>query len=235
MILGKLSGGDNVAPVFSNAPNDHKTNATRISSYEGFDFYAGHYGYDVYRELSAGHLLFTNFRDPVQRIYSMYRYWRHNVSMEALSGAHPQDIEVVRLAQRLSFSQFIRAGNDDLKLYINNFHFRQIHRSGWELSEISSAAKCAVRRRIRKMPWFYIAEMTEASAFLLRFRFPEVGEMTIPRDNPSGGEVEPIQMEDAEHLIRMNLLDYEIYTYAVTLQTARLKMATCQSGLQTRA
>jgi hypothetical protein len=224
-VLSELSGPQNVAPVFSNAPNDHRINAQTIISHRGYDLYAGHYGYEIYRALSDGHVLVTNFRDPVQRIYSIYRYWRHNVSMEDLAGAQPNDVQVVRLAQELSFSEFIRANNDDLRLYISNFHFRQLHRTGWAFSKVGLSAKLAVKRRIRKMPWFYIAETPDASALLLQRTFPGLDQISFPQDNKSGGDAQPIQLADAEHLIRMNMLDYEIYAYAVSLQSARLAEA----------
>lgn len=96
-VLSALSPGGFPAPVFGNAPNDHRDGKANVSQFRGFDIYAGHYGYDVYRELADGHLLFTNFRDPVQRIHSMYRYWRNNVALESISALHPGDIEVSTL------------------------------------------------------------------------------------------------------------------------------------------
>jgi hypothetical protein len=219
-MFATLSGGS-VAPVFGNAPNDHRAGAAAVGGHAGYDYYAGHYGHEIFATLGDGHLLVTNFRDPVQRIYSIYRYWRNNVSLDALSDAHPGDVATVRLAQDLSFSDFIRVESDDLKLYISNFHFRQIHRSGWGLSSLGPVARWAVRRRIRGMAWFYIAELPEASTLLLRYRFGG-GDLSVARDNRSGGEAEAVRAADAEHLIAMNLLDYEIYGYAVKLQAQRL-------------
>jgi hypothetical protein len=70
-VLSGLSPDGSNAPMFSNAPNEDRARQADVGQYRGFDVYAGHYGYDVYEQLADGHLLFTNFRDPVQRIHSM--------------------------------------------------------------------------------------------------------------------------------------------------------------------
>lgn len=166
-LFSRLIGDQGVAPVFSNAPEDHRSNAARISEFTGFQLYAGHYGFDAYRRLSEGHLLFTNFRDPVRRVQSMYRYWRNNVSESHLATLDPSDRQVVRLAKEMSFPEFIRHRSDDLQLYISNFHFRQLHSSGWERPPIDQAAISTVKRRISRMPWFYLAETPDCSSRLL--------------------------------------------------------------------
>src|SRR3546814_14334187 len=78
-----------------------------------------------YTTLFRSHLLVTNFRDPIQLIYSMYRYWRNDVKIESLDYNNSRDIDVVMLAHKLDFSKFIRSNNEDLFLYISDFHFRQ--------------------------------------------------------------------------------------------------------------
>ena len=192
---------------------------------KGFDVYFGHCGYDIYQNVRDGHSLVTNFRDPIQRIHSIYRYWRFNVSSDALGRLHPDDAQVVRLAQVMPFGEFIRSDNRDVDLYISDFHFRQLYRSGWVKTKKSRWAKWIVKRRIRAMPWFYIAETPQASATLLGNLFPDKPDLSIPVENRSRGTVEPVSEADAKHIIGMNLLDYYIYGYALKLQAARLARA----------
>lgn len=213
---------DAIAPAFSNAPNAHRADRPELKRYRGFDLYAGHYGFDAYRRLSGGHLLFTNFRDPVRRIYSMYRYWRNNIVLDDLTDAHPSDVAVVKLAHDLSFSEFVRANNSDLRLYIRNFHFRQLHSSGWHDIQVGWRAKWVVKRRIAAMPWFFIAETPEASALLLERIIPKAANMKVGRHNASLGHPDVIDAADAEYLTRLNVFDYAIYAFALELQEQRL-------------
>lgn len=192
---------------------------------KGFDVYFGHCGYEIYENVRDGHSLVTNFRDPIQRIYSIYRYWRFNVSLSAVRGLHAADAEVVRLAHALPFDEFIRSDNRDVKLYISDFHFRQLYQSGWVTGKSSRWARWIVKRRIQMMPWFYIAETPQASVSLLRNLFPNEPELRIPNENQSLGAVDPVSEADAKHLIGMNLLDYDIYGYALKLQAKRLAKA----------
>ena len=219
-VLRTISGGT-IAPVFDNGPNIHQVERSGYGKFANYDYYAGHYGFDEYQRLALRHLLVTNFRDPVARVYSIYRYWRHNISLEGLVGSHPDDIAIVALAHTLSFSEFIRAR--ETQLYISNFHFRQLYSSGWEWSTINWRAKWTVKRRIARMPWFYIAETQQASAQLMErcFRIP----IQIPRENQSLGTPDPISPDDIEHLTRLNTLDYDIYAFALGLQETRLRSA----------
>lgn len=230
-VFKELIGNGTVAPVFSNAPNAHRSELDLLR-YRGFDFYAGHYGYDAYRRLRSHHLLFTNFRDPVTRVFSIYRYWRNNITLDQLTEAHPSDKQIVELAHQLPFSEFVRADNRDLKLYISNFHFRQLHSSGWEQRPLGRRAEWQVKRRVAKMPWFYIAETPQASTLLLQQILPELGSIRIPRENQSYASAEEIDGADVEYLTRLNLLDYDLYAYALKTQERRLRQYSldCEGG-----
>jgi len=229
-----MGGNSCIAPFLDQGPNQYRVNSEAPHSLRGFDLYFGHCGYETYQDLRDGHLAVTNFRDPVQRVHSIYRYWKYNVPLETLGYLHPGDFEVVRLAHDLSFSEFIRAENEDLKLYMSNFHFRQIYRSGWVDCGTACSATSTVKRRIRDMPWFYIAETPEASASLLRNLFPDFA-LRIPIENRSNGNAQPFIAADVEHLIRLNLLDYEIYAYALKLQSARLTDTFCARKMARRS
>jgi len=221
-LLGEIGKEGSVAPTFFNAAGDYRSNIGRMPSYRGFDHYFGHYGYDVFQELGDQHLLITNFRDPITRIHSLYRYWRQSVSIENADSLHENDARLVYLAKELSFSNFIRSKNCDLLLYISNFHARQLHSSGWIQRRLNKASVWVIRQRIRRMPWFFIADTPDASMVLLRHQFPEANNLTLPFENPTTRDPEVITNEDAQYLIQLNLVDYSIYSYAVMIQAARL-------------
>ncbi len=226
-IFRESLGAQSIAPVFSNAPNDHRENKSSMHQHRGYDFYAGHYGYDAFELLGDGHILVTNFRDPVARVVSIYRYWRNNITPAALGelqrtgNMHPRDVAVVRYAHELEFGDFIRSDDPDLLLYISNFHFRQLHHSPWEASEIRRWHVWRVKWRITQMPWFYVAEMPMLSMLLLGQAFPELVSIEIPNENLSLGDRIALSSADVEHLVRMNRFDYEIYHHAILEQYSR--------------
>lgn len=219
--LAEICDGS-IAPTFWNAPNDYRRTPQEDRTHIGYDFYAGHYGHDVYARVKDGHILVTNFRDPVRRIYSLYQYWRHTVSADSLGALDPLDAELVALAQREPFSRFIRSENPDLALYLRNFHFRQIYGCGWTGSRMGWPELQLVKWRIRQMPWFFIAESAEASCLLLRDLSPRLANITIPRHNQSRVAGEEIEPQDVEYLVNRNTLDYAIRSYAVSIQAERL-------------
>ena len=209
------------APFFCNSPVDYRQSKSTLHRHGGYAFYAGHYGYDVFRQLRAGHALITNFRDPVERIISLYRYWRNNVSAGNLMGAYPNDATVIMHSHELDFSSFIRCEDPDVRLYINNFHFRQLLNSGWENVTIRTWHKIKVRGRISAMPWFYIADKPRLSTILLKRAFPELLSPNLPFENIGRGDPIEVTSKDVEYLVSLNRFDYDIYHHALREQLAR--------------
>jgi len=214
---------DSIAPVFDNSPYDHRNKINYESHINGFKFYAGHFGFDVYKSLSRKHQLITNFRDPIHRIKSLYRYWREF----DLSSINKESAGPVTLAKDLTFSNFIRHPDQDLRLYIDNFHFRQLLSSGWEPSNSNIFSRSIVRHRISRMPWIFICEMPELSLILLGNLFPDYAGVSIKRENMSRSENFSITPEDARFIASKNTLDYEIYSYALALQIKRASRLCC--------
>ena len=164
----------------------------------------------------------------------MYRYGRNNIALDSISTLHPGDIEVARIAHTSSFSEFIRNDNEDLQLYISNFHFRQLHSSGWEPLDPQPSDMCLARHRISDMRWFYVAKTPDASRLLLERLFPSKAGRHIPWDNRSQGRTDPIHPGDAEYLADINRLDHDIYDHAVALQHDRVVEAALEDGNQMR-
>jgi len=218
--------GEPAAPDFCFAPHNYRAFKDQIKTQAGHRFYVGHYGYDVFRELNKKHFLVTNFRDPVQRIRSLYQYWRYTVTVENLKSLLPGDSNLVMIAKNHSFSEFIRHQYSDLQLYIQNFHFRQLYHSSWSWKGNTWYARQVVKRRISNMRWFYVAETPEVSHVLLNFAFPNAPSIVLAQHNRSIGEQIPVSAEDAIHIASTNVLDYEIYAHAIRVQSDRLKSRT---------
>lgn len=207
-----------IAPTFLNSPYDERSPSVLEKDFKGYSFYGGHYGYKAYQTLANGHTLVTNFRNPVQRIESLYRYWKHNVDTSRLT---PQEARPVELAQTLQFSDFIRHEDKGLRLYLENFHFRQLLNSGWESGGCTLWQRLVVKRRIAKMRWFFIQEMSDLSIRLLQQVMPVYRGKQLENVNVSGGNKAPLADADVDYIQRINEIDCEIYAMAVRLQAQR--------------
>lgn len=221
--LANAGAETGIAPVFGNAPNEYAAMKDGLADFAGYGHYFGHYGFEVYRAIGRpDHALITNFRDPVRRIHSLYRYWRNNVDPAALGGLHPRDAAVVQSAQALPFADFIRQDSTELRVYTHNFHARQFHCDGWRMEVLDALALEGIKHRISAMPWFYIAESPEVSLHLFRKVFGIGADRSIARENLTTGPIEAISAADVDYITAHNRHDYAIYAHAWREQAERL-------------
>lgn len=197
----------------------------KLFRFKGYEYYAGHYGYCVFEEVNDGHALVTNFRNPVSRIFSLYNFWRKNVPESYLEQMLEVDAAPVREARTKSFSEFIRSENPNLRLYMDNAHYRQILDTWYVDRAPIWSDFTKVLKRIIGMKWFFVTEFSGLSQVALRRAFPEAGFSNIPvtnesrdkqsQDSPSG--------KDVIYLIRRNSVDFAIYVFAVALLIWRIR------------
>ena len=214
-----------IAPLIENSPQQYRDIARNYSRFRGYAYYGGHYGYCVFEAVKDGHCLVTNFRNPVSRIFSLYYYWRNNITEEHLQSMPEIDAAFVREAKCKSFSDFIRSDNPDLRLYIDNAHFRQIRDTWYEGRVAGPLDFVTVLRRIVGMKWLFFTEFPSISHLALRRAFPELPLSTIPVINESKGkELEDcLSADDIAYLITRNCRDFAIYLFALILMVWRLR------------
>jgi Sulfotransferase family len=222
-LLASSYDAGQISPVFFNAPMNYRLNKKSLDSFRGYTFYAGHYGYHVYQVLGDGHELVTNFRDPIARILSLYNYWRNNVAPSDLENVNNDDARCVYEAKEKAFSEFIRSPNPNVRLYIENSHFRQLYNSSWEHDVGGIGALQLVQWRIFHLHWLYITELPDLSMLLFRRAFPELKRAKLETVNKSEQSLARVTEEDSEYLAKMNKFDLAIYAYAVRQLIARVK------------
>lgn len=222
-LILNISNDKKICPTFSNSPNSNDYSIDKIEKYSVFDLFFGHWGYDVFEKIGNDGILITNFRNPVDRIFSLYRYWRNNVNLDDLNHLDKKDYMCVEFAKKNNFSEFIRIDMKELNLYIQNFHCRQLHSNGWNFIKFDEIIIEKIKYRIEKMNWFYITENPVFSMFLFRKEFPQFQQTSLLQENVSNGQYEKISDEDVSYLMSLNYWDYEIYTYAWHLQSERMK------------
>ncbi|WP_152569450.1 MULTISPECIES: hypothetical protein [Sphingomonas] len=196
-------------PVIENDTIDHIRNGGNYHFARGYRCYAGHVGVDVFRTVADGHAAVTNFRHPVARIGSLYRYFRA-VPIAAPELEHPR-YHAVRFARERSFEEFVTTDDPRVRVYTENQHARQLTGSPWRLDPaIDMAAAVGL---IDTMPCFYVCEEPARSLAWFGERF---GIATIPRDNVTPGEAGQAPLPDlSEAILAMNRCDLALHDYAV--------------------
>lgn len=183
-------------------------------------FVAGHFGHEVREDHFPGHALITNFRHPFNRVLSLYRFWRN---VPAAQMAQLPSINGPAFAKSLSFAEFIESDDPFLRVYLDNFHARQILRSGWLWWECDEDDLQKAKQRVQSMDWFYICELPALSLSWLKFAFPDRSFPEVfPKMNESSGTLEasPTSREVAV-VLRRNMLDLELYHTALHSMASR--------------
>ena len=207
----RMTPSRTLAPLIENNVLDHQNINGRYEEFRGHDVYAGHYGRDVYEAVEDGHSVFTNFRHPVYRIASLYRYFRYVIKMDENALALPHNAAILA-AKNLSFDEFISSRSEDVLVYISDFHFRQLCWSPWELrcdSPISVA-----KDLINTMNCAFVCEYPEQSSVILN---KSLGISNIPRLNITQykGDDDLITAQSAKNILSFNERDLSIYNFAV--------------------
>lgn len=215
------------SPNIENDATEHAAHAGRYGRFQGYDYYGGHFGRDVFDAVAVDHRPITGFRDPLSRVVSLYNFFRFTVTLPPAELASERFF-AVHAAKTLPFDRFVASSDPRIGVYIDNQHFRQLTGSGWSLARGGGLADA--RRFVDRMPWYYVCEHPELSALWARqalgWRLP-----ALPRENVTAGPAdEMVRVADLDLLTcRMlyakNQLDLALYQYAVTGLVRRLTTA----------
>jgi hypothetical protein len=214
-------------PIIENDKVGHERLKGDYASFRGYDYYAGHYGQDIFQIVNDGHGCVTNFRDPVDRVVSLYNYFKFNVNLsrEELGS---ERFRAVALAKSASLEEFVSSDDPNVEVYLRNAHFRQLANSCWTLETTEEFDD--VCRFVDEMRWYYVCEYPRLSVGWLRRAF-SLGFDQIPRLNVTRTKSEqptnlaPLDSRTRKLILAKNNLDSALYRYAVrrlvTRTTAR--------------
>ncbi|MCY1648005.1 hypothetical protein OVA11_13320 [Caulobacter sp. SL161] len=212
--LRSLFPDERCCPRIENDATEHAQRAGRYAGFRGYDFYAGHYGFDIYQAVGSGMAAATNFRWPIDRIVSVYRYFHHVVELSDSQVRDPR-FRAVRLAKTLCMDDFVTCDDPAVQLHTHDHHFRQLTGSGWSM--VNDQDLSAARRLINQMVWFYVCEHPHESLAWAEEAFcralPEIPRLNITR---TGGASEAgLSARACRQLILQNERDIVLYQYAL--------------------
>ncbi len=214
LALQNLFPAESRCPLIENSQRDHEARAGDYREFAGYDFYAGHYGADIYRAIAPDHLPITCFREPLARLISLYTYFAHRVPVPDDSAARDNLYPVIA-AQNLSFEDFVLSRDPRIEIHTRNHHARQLSASGWDPScagDLHQAASLVAR-----MKWFFVAEHGEFCAGWAGrvFGLPAAA---FPRANITGhGPIDPatLSLGTRRGVRERNELDFALHEIAV--------------------
>lgn len=143
------------APLIENNQRDHERRQGRYDEFAGYRYYAGHYGVDVLTVVAPNHHLVTNTRHPVDRVRSLYDYYRLRVAVPATAEARDELYPVVA-AQELDFLSYVTSDDPRIALLTSDFHTRMLSGSPWEVGSPGDLDRA--REHLRGAAWIYVCE-----------------------------------------------------------------------------
>jgi hypothetical protein len=212
--LGRLFLAERRCPRIEDDATEHVARNGCYEAFRGYDFYAGHYGSDIYRAIGGNLPTATNFRWPVDRVVSVYRYFRHVVELTDVQARDPR-FRAVSLAKRLSLDDFVTCDDPGVVLHTYDHHFRQLTGSGWSpVYERDLAAACAL---IDQMVWFYVCEHPYESLawadMAFDGRLARVQRLNVTRAEDAAEAV--LSPKAYRQLVSQNQKDITVYQYAL--------------------
>lgn len=212
--LGRMFGSEQICPTIENDATEHAVLQGRYEAFAGYDFYAGHYGHDIYRAVGRGAAAATNFRWPVDRIISLYRYFRHVVEISDDQARDPR-YRAVSLAKRLSLNDFATCDDPAVVLHTYDHHYRQLTGSGW--SPLYEQDLSAARSLIDSMIWFYVCEHPHESLAwadaAFDGRLARISRLNVTRSADTADTL--LSSKAHRQLLRQNQKDIALHQHAV--------------------
>lgn len=204
-------------PMIENDKVGHERLRGEYAQFRGYDYYAGHYGHDIFEAVNDGHSCVTNFRNPISRLISLYNYFKFNVNLSE-EELRTERFRAVAFAKSVSFAEFVSSNDPNVDVYVRNAHFRQLANSCW--SPATTKELDDVYWFVDEMPWYYVCEYPEMSIAWLRRAFGwNPGH--IPRENVTRAQSDQAaNLATLGHRIQKvilgkNDLDFALYRFAV--------------------
>lgn len=211
--LRALFSYEQQCPRIENDATEHCLHAGRYGAYAGYSFYAGHYGRDIHDKICARAPCVTNFRWPVARIVSLYRYFRFVVEIDDAQMIDPR-FRAVAMAKTLSLDDFVTCDDPAVEIHTRDHHFRQLTGSGWSLDSDGELAQA--RAFIDAMPWFFVCEHPQESMIWAETVFRgRVGPVPHLNETSAAEAVAALSSSAYRVLDAKNQRDLALYRHAV--------------------
>ena len=222
--LGDMFATERRCPRIENDATEHAERAGRYAEFRGYNLYAGHFGHDIYRTVGQRMPAATNFRWPIDRVVSLYRYFRYVVEITDAQDRDPR-WRSVSLAKRLTLDDYVTCDDPAVVLHTHDHHYRQLTGSGW--SPIYEQDLAAARALIDEMIWFYVCEHPYESLawadVVFEGRLGSLERLNVTPSEDQGGAI--LGAKAYRQLLSQNQNDMALYQYALSRLLAEVTPA----------
>jgi hypothetical protein len=209
LLARNFAVGETLRMTDVHRPVDHLATDVEIALAEGKRLICGHFHYPVIAGLRDAVMPFTLLRDPVDRIVSLYRFWR---TQDTGTGPMTAGRFACNLARALDFDDFIECDHPLIVSATRDEMCKTLRAPDAGVSDPDMLFPSA-RKTLDGMPFGIASRMTES----LRLLSHRLGlNMASPiRLNTSDPSLLAIPTpEQRERIIRRNLADTALYDHA---------------------
>jgi len=191
-----------------------------ISTYK---LIAGHNNFGNLEEIVPNAMYITMLREPVDRVVSLYTYWRSHT--EEYTEQH--DLRGPRLARQLSLHDFVQCELPEAQYNVNNGQARQfLHGLGGPIELSAEDFLCLAKEKLARFALAGITEMFDLSVTLLccllGWNLPHEIESAnrfeqnlLQTDQFQAIDREPVSADTLAQIARRNRVDMELYRFGL--------------------
>ncbi len=181
-----------------------------------FRLIAGHFGYEYLRAIPGRNFTFTFLREPVDRVVSLYHFMQNR---------DPKEYEIYKLAQQMSFSEFVRSEHPVVSAHIDDAQVWQLAH-GWPDGQWQPTREELLARAVANLEtlcFFGFQETFDGDVVeLARCLGLEISPHQLSRYNRSERPaVDALPTDVVEVIRRRTALDRRLYEGALARRGAR--------------
>jgi hypothetical protein len=171
---------------------------------QSYDFYSGHFDFDLFGMIGAGALRLTMIRHPVARAVSLYDYWRGFTAEETAAVTAEIPDNGPRFASSVDFGTFVSSPTPFVRTHTENGLTRQL--LGSLYNELKSNLDWMIdeaQGRLSTFDWIgvteYFNDSVRSLADLLEFKLNgEIPKLNNSYVRPSGKKIVPTRPTERE-------------------------------------
>jgi hypothetical protein len=197
-----------------------KVKKITASDLANFRLFRGHLDYDLYKLLPKKPLYLTMLRDPLERVVSLYEFWKRN--SEGWVANYPIYEEIFREANDSDLFHFVCTHNDSIRMEIENNQTRRIvanTRDPLDSYTSQEVLEIAKKRIAEEFLFFGLVEKFDESLQLLCYSLGWLPIQSYQKKMvaPTPNKVDNLPTKTREAILERNQLDIALYEFAWNL------------------
>ena len=198
----------------------HRIDGKSPEELEKFRLFRGHLNYNFHKRLNNKPITITMLREPIDRVVSLYYFWRNEASKEP--GETPWDVQI---AVDKDFEEFL--ADERLRHALFNYQTRTIltEKNNLMLKRTEDQLIARGINRLHEFPFVGLLDRFNDSIALLYYTFgwfpKDLFKPPKTKSNPNRPSIDDIPPHICERIKELNRADIALYEYAQELFETR--------------